>query len=643
MELSLKSLGNFGAGVAIIVVAYLLLGVFVHAETAPVITTTIRNDSAINTVITSANIGANVRAVAQVASSTGPIPQGSVNFNVYQGLACAGSPSVSENGVSLASGFATSSAYAVGAGGLSFRVHYNHDANNVDGDGSCQPVAATANAVTITTSLSATSIAAGGSVHGSATLNNETANAGGAVTYSIYSDNACQIPFGGAGNKSVTNGVVADSDNVQFNNPGTYYWQAVYHGDANNSPATSTCSLGELTVQTSQTNSPTIVTTLSTTTPIWVNESVNGKATLNGETANAGGTVTYRVFTDNACTNLWANAGSQAVTNGNVPDSSPVLFNLAGTYYWQSVYNGDALNNKATSTCSNALTVQSPPSGKNSPTLATTLSTTSIQTGTSVHDSAVLTGETANAGGTVTYKVYTNNSCTNLFVNAGVKTVTNGTVPDSDNVLFSAAGTYYWQAVYSGDAQNNAASSTCTSEALTVAQSGTTPPPAGAGTISGTVYHDKNNNDVRDSGEEGLAGFTIKLYNSANFNNGAYYPVYKSAVSDAGGNYSFSGLPSGTYSIEQLKKEGWKQGTDDYKSVALSADAGVSGKDFGQMQKNDDNPKDNGKPKKDRDDEDDDSDDDSHSGTKKSWWRSANDNGLHLGWSKGKGNKHRDD
>jgi hypothetical protein len=47
-------------------------------------------------------------------------------------------------------------------------------------------------------------------------------------------------------------------------------------------------------------------------------------------------------------------------------------------------------------------------------------------------------------------------------------TVTSGNVPDSAAVTFTQTGTYYWQATYSGDSNNNGATSTCTSEAVTV-------------------------------------------------------------------------------------------------------------------------------------------------------------------------------
>jgi hypothetical protein len=48
--------------------------------------------------------------------------------------------------------------------------------------------------------------------------------------------------------------------------------------------------------------------------------------------------------------------------------------------------------------------------------------------------------------------------------------VTGGSVPDSDSVTMTSAGTYYWAAFYSGDGNNMAAASGCAAEVLTVAK-----------------------------------------------------------------------------------------------------------------------------------------------------------------------------
>jgi hypothetical protein len=101
-----------------------------------------------------------------------------------------------------------------------------------------------------------------------------------------------------------------------------------------------------------------------------------------------------------------------------------------------------------------------------SPSIATTLSATSVSVGASVTDSATLTGTTADAGGTVTYTVYTDSGCSQGARPAGTKTVSAGVVPDSDTLPFPSAGDFYWRAAYSGDAKNRAATSGCTDEHL---------------------------------------------------------------------------------------------------------------------------------------------------------------------------------
>jgi hypothetical protein len=313
---------------------------------------------------------------------------------------------------------------------------------------------------TLTTLLSSNSVSIGGSVHDSATLSGATADAGGTVTYTVYSDNSCTTSVASGGTKTVTNGVVPNSDSVTFNSAGTFYWQAAYSGDANNSSALSDCTSEQMVVNK---NAPTIATVLSDTS-VAIGTPVHDSSTLSGATSNASGSVTYTVYSDNACSQNAQSAGTVTVTNGMVPDSNAITFNAAGTYYWQAAYSGDANNDPATSACQSEIVTVNP----NAPGITTLLSSNSVAIGVPVHDSSTLTGATNNAGGTVTYTVYSDNACTTSVASGGTKTVTNGVVPDSDAVSFNAAGTYYWQAVYSGDANNQSATSVCTSEQVVV-------------------------------------------------------------------------------------------------------------------------------------------------------------------------------
>jgi uncharacterized repeat protein (TIGR01451 family) len=100
----------------------------------------------------------------------------------------------------------------------------------------------------IATTLSESVGSIGDTVHDSSALTGATSDAGGSVTYTVYSDNACTHQFADAGTKTVTNGVVPDSNGVQFNAVGTYYWQASYTGDDKNKPATSPCTSEQLVI-----------------------------------------------------------------------------------------------------------------------------------------------------------------------------------------------------------------------------------------------------------------------------------------------------------------------------------------------------------------------------------------------------------
>jgi hypothetical protein len=112
-------------------------------------------------------------------------------------------------------------------------------------------------------------------------------------------------------------------------------------------------------------------------------------------------------------------------------------------------------------------------------TILTTLSSNSGVVGDSVHDSATLFNVTSDATGTVKYTAYTNSACSAGAQATGTKPVTGGVVPDSDPITFSSAGTYYWQAVYSGDialgGKNQPATSACGSEILFVDKACTVP------------------------------------------------------------------------------------------------------------------------------------------------------------------------
>jgi hypothetical protein len=105
---------------------------------------------------------------------------------------------------------------------------------------------------------------------------------------------------------------------------------------------------------------------------------------------------------------------------------------------------------------------------KKSPTITTTLLPAStIFAGGAVTDSAVLSGATTNAGGKVTYEFFTGSTCNGTATTVGTPaTVTGGVVANSAAQTFLVTGMFSWNAIYSGDVNNNPATSPC--ETLTV-------------------------------------------------------------------------------------------------------------------------------------------------------------------------------
>jgi len=110
----------------------------------------------------------------------------------------------------------------------------------------------------------------------------------------------------------------------------------------------------------------------------------------------------------------------------------------------------------------------------------------------------------------VTYSIFTDTQCTAGLIDAGTVNVTNGVVPNSNPITFSNAGTWYWQAVYSGDANNAGAKSSCNEETLVVDPTPTptpspTPTPTPTATPTATATASPT---ASSSGSQGVLGVT---------------------------------------------------------------------------------------------------------------------------------------
>ena len=287
----------------------------------------------------------------------------------------------------------------------------------------------------------------------------------------------CTVPFGGTLSTpffSHYDATVADFP--QLNDQATYTWNEICDTSqtpgcsetANHNQATASADINPLDTQTVTTihdaghNAVTSVPIGST-----VHDFVSVTDVLPNEPAPQGN-VTVDFFSNGSCSGEVPDETSAPTPldpNGQADVTSfTQTLTAAGQVSFQAHYAGGANGafNPSVGACE-PLTVT-----PNTPSITTELSASSVDDGTAVHDTAKLTGATFDATGTVTYSVYADNECEIKVADGGTVAVADGLVPDS-NALTLPAGSYFWQASYSGDANNDPATSGCTEEPLVVA------------------------------------------------------------------------------------------------------------------------------------------------------------------------------
>ena len=332
-------------------------------------------------------------------------------------------------------------------------------------------------------------VSEGSKVKDTATLSGTSASkAGGTVNYKVYADSSCKELVTSAGEVTVSSGSVPNSSEVELTAGAVYYWQAEYSGDENNLGSVSTCNKEVLTVKANTSLSTSLSGEGKSGEAITVNEGskVKDTATLSGtKSSKAGGTVKYKVYADSSCKELVTSAGEATVTSGSVPNSSELELTAGAVYYWQAEYSGDSLHNASASTCNKeVLTV------KAGVALSTLLvgeageegvegKEITVAEGAAMADTATLSGTNASkAGGAVEYFVYADSECKEGLLEAGEGSVAEASAEPSEEVELEA-GTYYWQAEYSGDALHLAATSPCDEVATVI------PPTSLATSLSG--------------------------------------------------------------------------------------------------------------------------------------------------------------
>ena len=264
------------------------------------------------------------------------------------------------------------------------------------------------------------------------------------------------------------NGAYATPKGYTATAPGTYQWSASYGGDTNNSSANDQGGMAEQVIIGQA--SPTL-TTAATPTTAAVGQTVQDDATLASGSAPTG-TITFTLT--NASSAVVDTETATVSGNGAYATPKGYTATAPGTYQWSASYGGDTNNSSANDQGGMAEQVII---GQASPTLTTALNSSSIAAGGTDFDTAALSGfAPGGSGSTVIYTVYSDNACSQNARTAGSVAVneSTGAVPNSNTLSFPTAGTFYWQASFSGDANNAATLSSCSSEPLTVGKASPT-------------------------------------------------------------------------------------------------------------------------------------------------------------------------
>jgi uncharacterized repeat protein (TIGR01451 family) len=191
-----------------------------------------------------------------------------------------------------------------------------------------------------------------------ATLSGGTSDATGTITFTLYDNDTCTHAVGTA--SATVNGADGDqyvsSPAIVVSATGTYHWIASYASGNTSKNANTISACGAPNENPVVSPRPTTLTT-NAGGPFVLGAggtvALSDTATLSGGTSSAGGTITFMLFSDSACSNQVGSDVTVAVNgaDGKNYTSPPITVNAAGTYYWVASYGSDPKNAASSSTC----------------------------------------------------------------------------------------------------------------------------------------------------------------------------------------------------------------------------------------------------------------------------------------------------
>ncbi len=409
--------------------------------------------------------------IADLVTVTGlpspfPEPTGTVQFYVQIG---AGPFTLFSTRTLDASGQAVSDAYTpLTAGSYHFKAVYLGDSNYAPAMSAddAEPLLVEKFTPTVTTELSQTSIVLGGSVMDMVTvtgLPSPFPMPTGTVQFQVSSDGgATWVLFS---TKTLNAIGQATSDPYTPLSAGNYLFRAIYSGDSNYNGAQSDDQAEPLSVTPA---TPTVTTQLSETS-ITLGDMVTDMVTVTGlgpPFPIPTGTVMFQVSSDGGVT--WTTFDTQTLDANGVATSGPYVPLAAGSYLFRAVYSGDNNYNPAQSGDFAEPLAVAPAV----PIVTTELSQSTITLGQSVTDTVTVTGlgpPFPIPTGTVEFFVKIDSGSFVLYSGKVLDATGHAT---SDPYTPLVAGSYFFKAVYLGDANYVGAS-----EGSTQSQSGDTAEP----------------------------------------------------------------------------------------------------------------------------------------------------------------------
>jgi archaellin len=400
--------------------------------------------------------------------SGGYSPSGTVTFKLYgpENSSCTGSPAFTSSGVSVSNASAESAEFAPTAPGTyRWTAEYSGDANNSSTTEACngtnESVTVSKAAPTLSTTASGP-VTVGAKIKDTATLSGG-ASPGGTIVFKLYApgDSGCHNAISNSGPITVTGNDNYESGENPTSEVGAYHWTVEYSGDANNEAAESPC---EASGETSTVNkaAPTLSTNASAN--ITIGDKVKDTATLSGG-YNPTGTVTFKLYGpgNGTCANPAAYTSSPIAVSGSSAESPEFTPTEVGTYRWVAEYSGDTNNDQASDACNGVN--ESVEVAQATPTISTTPGGP-VTVGATIADEAKVEGRIdPQAGAGITFKLYApgDATCEHAIETFSVAYPASGE-PEVSSPIYTTteAGTYHWSTIYSGDANNQGASSLCT-------------------------------------------------------------------------------------------------------------------------------------------------------------------------------------